>query len=1814
MKGKKILSFLLALCLTLGMLPGAALAAESSGLPLKTVSNDVISAENGGEEFQAEDTERLAAVDSPYQADDQVRVFIVLEKASTLEKGYSTHDIAANSAAMGYAQGLASQQEAVAQRISRQVLDGEKLNVRWNLTLVANAISADVRYGDIAAMEKVAGVKSVSVVPQYVIDDPTDYESPATISSGTMVGSYQTWDNGYSGAGARIAVIDTGLDVTHPSFDGDAYRYGLAVSTVSSGKTPEDYDLLDAQEIAEVLPELNASAAYAGLTADDLYYNAKVAYGFNYVDETLNITHRLDSQGDHGTHVAGIATANRYVPVKENGTITYAYAENGVVGIAPDAQLLVMKVFGSKGGAYSDDYFAAIEDAIRLNCDVINMSIGSAAPGFALSEEYTNSVMATLQGSDVVLSISAGNSGWWSENTNTETGLLYTEDMNQDTAGSPGSYANALTVASADNVGSTGYYYTVDGQDYVYNDTGSKAFYTLDTTGTGTEYPFVFLGDPTDENDTVKYGGNAADFQALDLSGKIVLISRGGMVSFVDKQKNAMDAGAAGAIVYNNESGSINMSLSYAFPCVSIRQGQMLTMLESAEKQNGVYTGKLTVHNSIRTDMNATGGVISMSSFSSFGVPGDLSLKPEITAPGGSIYSTTNNGTYGIMSGTSMAAPSVAGMAALVAQYLKENGLAAQEDLNLRALNQSLLMGTAVPIMDPDSGVEYSPRRQGAGLANVKNATTSPTYIQMAGDADGKVKAELGDDPARSGVYTVTFTVNNLSDKAASYRLDSSVLAPAVETVNGVDYTSLSDTALDAAVTYSFAVSRDVNGDGTVDGGDVDAILAYVTGAETPANPAGADLDGNGKVEAVDAQILSDLLKGGSYNGMTLAEMNDLSVVTVPAKGSVAITATIALTDKGEAYLNDNFANGSFVEGYLYLRSIADEEGAVNADQSIPFLGYYGSWTEPSMTDHYDYAAGDDGSRAYVSTSGNFLGVRYHDGSSVMKFNGKYWTEDARQAADRLALSSAERDIIATFTFSPLHNFAASALTVTDADTGKVYFSRDLGSYTGAFFYTNGQAWYNTSLYGTINYALTDANGAALPNDTRIRVTLALAPEYNADLDGNITGTLSHGAYWTTELTVDNEAPVLSSLRYENDVISGESSLHFTGRDNQYIAAAEVYDASGKVCLYRVYPEQAAAGETVSASLDITEKRGQCAYLSVVDYAGNRTTYQLDLGTSGGDQPAEKNTGMFAFNTSSYRWLKFEPDTVSTPTAVASSGARVRAAEHINGYVFVVDENNYLQVLDQSNYTGSRVRYLGSTYSIYDMAYNKADGLLYGIAYKGSQNWLVRIDQLTGVLTPVGQLTADDASLMTLACRRDGTFFATSVGADSGLYSFRVENGQPTAAEKVGDTGYGCNYLQSMAFDPADDTLYWFQYYKPEDVIGSGNLLKVNTQTAECTLVSAYRNQMPGLHIVRSESGGLVGSSEVCIQVLPGSLQLYTGNSSQLTAYVTPWNLSDRDVTWTSSDPQVASVSASGTVTAHKAGTATITAAAKADPSKTASCTVQVEELNMTLQGLTHDAAGNEYFASINADTGSVTQLSGKLENDYLSAAQAGETFYAATSDALYSIDTENGYQATKLSDTVASFVDMTYTPYHDVTLAVSGSYVILVDPEAEGSMATAWELQGASLSGITYAGHDTYYSYFYMLVNGKALYLIGLHQSANGKYTLAVIEVFADVSGQSVAGQRMNQSLIYDRSGWIYWARYDGLNSSIIAVNEETKTILERCAFGAESPVVGLYASQQTAAEDAAAQEQLYDLSAAELQALPELTASQLSALRSGT
>mgnify|MGYP001702765365 FL=1 len=141
-----------------------------------------------------------------------------------------------------YRSQLEQRQDQVAAAISRQALNGSRLDVVWNLTLAANLISANVKYGQIQDILSVDGVADVVVEQRYepMVLSRSEAADPAMATSGAMIGSAAAYSAGYYGAGSRIAVIDTGTDTDHQSFDADAFLYAVREDAEKAGKTVAD--------------------------------------------------------------------------------------------------------------------------------------------------------------------------------------------------------------------------------------------------------------------------------------------------------------------------------------------------------------------------------------------------------------------------------------------------------------------------------------------------------------------------------------------------------------------------------------------------------------------------------------------------------------------------------------------------------------------------------------------------------------------------------------------------------------------------------------------------------------------------------------------------------------------------------------------------------------------------------------------------------------------------------------------------------------------------------------------------------------------------------------------------------------------------------------------------------------------------------------------------------------------------------------------------------------------------------------------------------------------------------------------------------------------------------------------------------------------------------------------------------------------------------------------------------------------------------------------------------------------------------------
>jgi subtilisin family serine protease len=453
---------------------------------------------------------------------------------------------------------------------------GLKILERYAFDTLWNGLSIRIEPGKLATLASIPGIKTLYPVWTVSLPPDTSVVGPELYSALAMTGADVAQSElGYTGAGVRVAVMDTGIDYDHPDLGG-CFGPGCRVET--------GYDLV----------------------GDD--FNADpTSPSFNPIPNPDNDP---DDCHGHGTHVAGIVGAN-----------------GDVVGVAPGVTFGAYRVFGCDGSTFSDIMIAAMEMALADDMDVLNMSIGSA---FQWPQYPTAQASDRLVNAGMVVVASIGNSG----------------DDGTYAVGAPGVGKKVIGVASFDNTHALQPYFEVAGEKIGY---GNMEYAALAPTS-GTE-EIVYVGR----------GCNGDAYEA-DPSGKVALIMRGAC-TFREKALNAQAAGATAAVIHNSESGNFNGTLvaPYVdFPVVSISLEDGTFIRSQAAPTMMTWTDQLWSFPS------ATGGLIS--SFSSYGLAPDLSLKPDIGAPGGNIYSTIpmEQGGYGVKGGTSMASPHVAGAAALL--------------------------------------------------------------------------------------------------------------------------------------------------------------------------------------------------------------------------------------------------------------------------------------------------------------------------------------------------------------------------------------------------------------------------------------------------------------------------------------------------------------------------------------------------------------------------------------------------------------------------------------------------------------------------------------------------------------------------------------------------------------------------------------------------------------------------------------------------------------------------------------------------------------------------------------------------------------------------------------------------------------------------------------------------------------------------------------------------------------------------------------------------------------------------------------------
>jgi len=502
------------------------------------------------------------------------------------------------------------------------------------------------------------------------------------------------------------------------------------------------------------------------------------AYDAASTDPAKKIPHPGPSVQDcagHGTHVAGIVGGND--------------PSRNIKGVAPDVSYGIYRVFGCEGSVDDDVVLAAMEQAYKDGMQVVNMSLGSDYDGW--SESVESRAASRMVKAGIVMSIAAGNAG----------------ANGQYTLGSPAGGDNVMAVASVDNVKLLLNTFTASTSP---NPVGYIAVEGAPEATSGTTVPLTKLSTSTSTttNDGCSTTAGANPYAPNSLAGQAVLIRRG-TCSFRSKVLNAQAAGASAVLIYNNTFGYVTPSLSSTsasdtatinIPVLGLQASDGSAL--SAAIQAG--TVNITFNSGTQSFDNPTGNTLS--SFSSYGMSPELELKPDLAAPGGEIRSawplSLIASGVNTISGTSMAAPHAAGVAALLLQF--------KPTLQAKDM-RSLLMNTSVPRLFLNGGTVTSfndyVQQQGAGMINVPAAAAAITN----GVSVTPSKLSLGASTT-FGARSEVLVLHNDGDAAQTYQVSH---VPAL-TLAGTTFAPKASTA---------AATMTINGSG-VDGAALSVTVA----------------------------------------------------------------------------------------------------------------------------------------------------------------------------------------------------------------------------------------------------------------------------------------------------------------------------------------------------------------------------------------------------------------------------------------------------------------------------------------------------------------------------------------------------------------------------------------------------------------------------------------------------------------------------------------------------------------------------------------------------------------------------------------------------------------------------------------------------------------------------------------------------------------------------------------------------------------------------------------------------------------------------
>ncbi|KGR73357.1 S8 family serine peptidase [Streptococcus phocae subsp. salmonis] len=636
--------------------------------------------------------------------------------------------------------------------------------------------------------------------------------APVNMATHDLIKTSGAWDKGYKGQGMVVAIIDTGIDAEHQAMrisDPSQAKFSTKESMEARKKEAginygswvndkvvfahnyvENNDMvkevkfddlglegLDGLDLGDLGSlglddfDLESFESIDAVTAMPQSLDPKRRYRIKSVaapQETVIQIEASDSQHidwpeldddskyeSHGMHIAGIVAAN---PTQASPT------GERFLGIAPEAQIMFMRVFANDlMGAGDALFIKAIEDAIALGADVINLSLGEPNGSQFNGNRALMTAIEKARKAGIPVIAAAGNERVFGSDhddplaTNPDYGLVNSPSTER-TPVSVAALNNSIVVEQLMAVSALSSRADLNHGKVIYTESPDNIA-IKDKLGFDKPLDFVYLADVTEKG-----------YQANSVKDKVALIQRDPKTTYDQLIAQAAKHGAKAALIFNHIPGQSNRSMSLHQDGKAIPSAFISYEFGHAMSQLG--TGQLTFDSHWSTAPSPTANT--MNHFSGWGLTSDGYLKPDITAPGGDIYSTYNDNHYGSQSGTSMASPHIAGASLLIKQYLQQTYPDLPKD-QMTDLIKNLLMSNAQVHLDPVSKTLSSPRQQGSGLLNIDGAISTGLYLT---GKDNYGSISLGNVTDQ---VTFEVVVHNISNETKRLRYTTNLLTDQVK-------------------------------------------------------------------------------------------------------------------------------------------------------------------------------------------------------------------------------------------------------------------------------------------------------------------------------------------------------------------------------------------------------------------------------------------------------------------------------------------------------------------------------------------------------------------------------------------------------------------------------------------------------------------------------------------------------------------------------------------------------------------------------------------------------------------------------------------------------------------------------------------------------------------------------------------------------------------------------------------------------------------------------------------------------------------------